>query len=193
LASLLKFARRPFIGVENQINKLAKWKGGTMIREKNEITPHFGTVNFERRQRPRISTDLPAEYWHIEDSKNYSGRMLNVSEGGVLLYLPEKIEVGRNLKVRLFIGPILALEPIDAFVQVTWNDFHFGESGHYRTGVKFVNISTEDMDKLRHFLNTMTTPEGPSQANIPSKLIRDLGLSSLGNSSTVPPNSPDQD
>jgi hypothetical protein len=168
-------------------------KGGTMTRERNEITPHFGTVNFERRQRPRISTDLPAEYWHIEDSKNYAGRMLNVSEGGVLLYLPEKIEVGRNLKARLFIGPILALEPIDVLVQVTWNDFHFGEGGHYRTGVKFVTISAEDMDKLLHFLNTMTTPQRPSEAKIPSKLLRDLGLSNLGNSSAVPSNSPDQD
>jgi c-di-GMP-binding flagellar brake protein YcgR len=164
-----------------------------MIKEKNGITPHFGTVNFERRQRPRISTDLPAEYWHIGNSKNYAGRMLNVSEGGVLLYLPEKIEVGRNLKVRLFIGPLLALEPIDALVQVTWNDFHIGESGHYRVGVKFVNISTEDMDKLRHFLNTLTTLEGPSEASIPTKLLRDLGLSSLGKSSAVRPNSPDED
>jgi PilZ domain len=70
----------------------------------NEITPRFGTVNFERRRQPRISTDLPAEYWHIETSENHPGRLLNVSEGGVLLYLPEKIEVGKNLKVRLFIG-----------------------------------------------------------------------------------------
>lgn len=163
------------------------------MKEKNGITPHFGTVNFQRRQWPRISTDLPVEYWYNENFKNYAGRMLNVSEGGVLLYLPEKIEVGRNLKVRLFIGPLLALEPIDALVEVTWNDFHIRESGHYRVGVKFVNISTEDMDKLRHFLKTMTIPGGPSEANIPHKLLRDLGLSSLGNSSTVHPNSPDED
>ena len=164
-----------------------------MTKEENGITPHFGTVNFERRQWPRISTDLPAEYWHIEGSGNYVGRMLNVSEGGVLLYLPEKIEAGKNLKVRLFIGPLLALEPIDALVEVTWNDFHIRENGHYRVGVKFVNISTEDMDKLKHFLNTLTTQEGPSEANIPHKLLRDLGLSSLGDSSTVHPNPPDED
>jgi c-di-GMP-binding flagellar brake protein YcgR len=160
--------------------------------EEIEIKPHFGTVNFERRRQLRISTDLPAEYWHIENPKTHPGRLLNASEGGLLLYLPEKMEVGQNLKVRLFIGPILELEPIDAFVQVAWIDLHFGENGPYRVGVSFVNISPEDMDKLRNFLNTLTTLKGPSESHIPSKLLKDLGLSNLGDFPPVPPKPPDQ-
>jgi c-di-GMP-binding flagellar brake protein YcgR len=156
------------------------------------IKPHFGTVNFEKRRQPRISTDLPAEYWHIENPKNHPGRLLNASEGGLLLYLPEKMEVGQDLKVRLFIGPILELEPLDAFVQVVWNDLHSGENGHYRIGVEFVNISPEDMDKLRNFLNTLTTLKGPSESHFPPKLLKDLGLSNLGDLSPVPPKPPDQ-
>ena len=159
----------------------------------NEITPRFGTVNFERRRQPRISTDLPAEYWHTETSENHPARLLNVSEGGVLLYLPEKIEVGENLRVRLFIGPIPELEPIDAFVQVVWNDLHSNENGYYRTGIKFVNISPEDMDRLRTFLNTLKGLEGPSESNIPSKLLKDLKLSNLGDLPAVPPKPSDQD
>ena len=159
----------------------------------DEINPRFGTVNFERRQRPRFSIDLPAEYWQIGNSNNHPGRLVNISEGGLLLYLPEKIEVGQNLRVRLFIGPILELEPIDAFVLVVWNDFHFGKNGYYRLGVKFVNISPEDMDKLRNFLNTLITLKSPSESSIPSKLLEDLGLSKLGNFSPLPSRSPDQD
>jgi c-di-GMP-binding flagellar brake protein YcgR len=161
--------------------------------EEIEIKPHFGTVNFERRRQPRISTDLPAVYWHIENPTNHPGRLLNASEGGLLLYLPEKMEVGQDLKVRLFIGPILELEPLDAFVQVVWNDLQFGENGPYRIGVEFVNISPEDMDRLRNFLNTLTTLKGPSESHFSSKLLKDLGLSNLGDLSPVPPKPPDQD
>ena len=110
-----------------------------------------------------------------------------------MLYIPEKIEVGQSLKVRLFIGPILELEPIDAFVLVVWTDFHFGKNGYYRIGVKFVNISPENTDKLRRFLNTLITLKGPSESNIPSKLLKDLGLSKLGNFSPLPPKPPNQD
>ena len=156
------------------------------------IKPRFGTVNFERRRQLRISTDLPAEYWHIENPKNHPGRLLNASEGGLLLYLPEKLEVGQDLKVRLFIGPILELEPIDAFVQVAWNDLHYGENGPYRIGVRFVNISPEHMDKLRNFLSTLTALKGPSESHLPSKLLKDLGLSNLEDYSPVPPKPPDQ-
>ena len=159
----------------------------------DEINPHFGTVNFERRQRSRFSIDLPAEYWQIGNSNNHPGRLVNISEGGLLLYLPEKIEVGQNLRVRLFIGPMLELEPVDAFVLVVWNDFHFGKNGYYRIGVKFVNISPENMDKLRNFLNTLITLKNPSESSIPSKLLKDLGLSKLEDFSPLPPKSSDQD
>ncbi len=145
--------------------------------ERDEIPPHFGTVNFERRRQPRISTDLPAEYWHIEGSKNHNGRLLNASEGGFLLYLPERIGVGQNLKVRLFIGAIDRLKPIDAFVQVVWNDLHFRENGYYRIGVRFVHISQENMDRLKDYLNTLIHLEDLSESNISSKLPKDLDFS----------------
>ena len=166
-----------------------------MTKEEDEeigTKPHFGTVNFERRRQLRISTDLPAEYWHVENPDNHPGRLLNASEGGLLLYLPEKIEAGQNLKVRLFIGPILELEPIDAFVQVVWNELHWGQNGHYRTGVEFVNISPVDMDKLRSFLNTLTTVKGPSEPHLPSRLLNDLGLSNLKSFPPAPPKPPDE-
>jgi hypothetical protein len=78
-------------------------------------------------------------------------------------------------------------------VQVVWNDLHSNENGYYRTGIKFVNIPPDDMDKLRMFLNTLKSLEGPSESNIPSKLLKDLRLSNLGNFPAVPPKSSDED
>jgi len=123
--------------------------------EENEGKSFFGTVNFERRKHPRISVNLPIEYWKTDNSKGHPGFMADISEGGLLLYLPEKIEVGQNLRVKLFVGPVLELKPILAIVQVVWNELHQGENEDHRTGVKFVNISPENRDKLRNFLNTL--------------------------------------
>ena len=78
-------------------------------------------------------------------------------------------------------------------MQVVWNDLHSNENGYYRTGIKFINISLVDMDRLRAFLNTLKSLEGPSESNIPSKLLKDLKLSNLGDLPAVPPKSSGQD
>jgi hypothetical protein len=44
-----------------------------------------------------------------------------------------------------------------------------GKDGDYRAGVKFVEISAEDMDKLKDFLNTLINIKIPSELRVPSK------------------------
>ncbi len=124
-----------------------------MEKEEKETELRAGLVNFERREHPRFSIDLLAEYCSTNNSKSSPGRAVDIGEGGVLLYLPEEIEVGQNLRVKIFIATGLELKSIEAVTQVVWKDFHLGKEGRYhRTGVKFVNISPEDMDKLKNFL-----------------------------------------
>jgi c-di-GMP-binding flagellar brake protein YcgR len=72
-----------------------------------EAKPRFGIVNFERRKYPRFSIDLPIEYYKIDTPTSHSGRAANISEGGLLIYLPEVAEVGQRLKVRLFLHRFL--------------------------------------------------------------------------------------
>ena len=142
-----------------------------MEKKEEEIKPRFGTVNFERRKHPRFSCDLPVEYWHIDDSKNIPGRATNISEAGLLLLICEEIEIGRNLRLRLFFSGF-KFKSIEAQVQVVWKDFQFGKGEDYRVGVKFVNISQEDMDKLRNFLNYLKNIPNPTELNSPQKILR---------------------
>jgi c-di-GMP-binding flagellar brake protein YcgR len=123
-----------------------------MGKEERETKPHLGMVNFERRRHPRVVVDLPVEYWKINHYKSCPSRARNVGEGGLLLHLSEHLEMGQNLRLNLFIDVGPDLNSIDAVVQVVWKDIHQGEDGEVRTGVKFVDISPEDMDKLKHFL-----------------------------------------
>ncbi len=144
-----------------------------MAKKEEEIKPRFGTVNFERRKRPRFSCDLPAEYWHMNDSKNFPGRAANISEAGLLLFICEEIEIGQNLRLKLFFSGFKSpVQSIDAQVEVVWKDFQFEKGEDYRVGVKFINISQEDMDKLINFLNNLENIQNPSELNIPQKILR---------------------
>ena len=128
--------------------------------EKEEQAPRtrYGTVNFEKRRHPRFNVDLPIEYARSSLSVKH-GRAVNISEGGLLLYLPERVEIGQYLALKLFFASGTTLETIETTVQVLWTDFHIAEDwGDNRTGVCFADISSEDLDKLMNFLRSLSSP-----------------------------------
>jgi c-di-GMP-binding flagellar brake protein YcgR len=133
---------------------MRKGWGLKMVKEKT-ITPSFGTVNFERRRHPRFSVNLPVEYWKIDQSMSSLSRIGDISEGGLLLYISEQIEVGQELHLKLFFNPDLGFKSIEARVQVAWRDSCFEKESGCRVGLKFVEISGEDMKKLKVFLNNL--------------------------------------
>jgi c-di-GMP-binding flagellar brake protein YcgR len=125
-------------------------------KEEGETKSRYGTVNFEKRKHPRFSVDLPAEY-NRTDPYVKQGHATNASEGGLLLYLPEQIEIGKHLRLKLFFSMGSILHTIETLVEVVWTDIHLGKDwGDYRTGVRFVEISVEDMDKLKNFLKSLS-------------------------------------
>jgi c-di-GMP-binding flagellar brake protein YcgR len=121
--------------------------------KENQLKPHIGVVNFEKRKYRRFNIDLPLEYSRLHSPVNQRGRTINVSEGGLLIYFSEKLEIGQLLKLKLFFPSDPSLNTIEAVAEVVWQDIHLGEGwGDYRLGVKFTDISAEDMTKLRTFL-----------------------------------------
>ncbi len=138
----------------------------------------FGTANFERRKHPRWSIDLPVEYGPIGSCKSHPGRTGDISEGGLLLYLPDEMEAGQDLWLKLFLGMERELKPIEATVQVVWKDFYGGAKNDFRrVGVRIVDISPEDMSKLENFLRTLISSKNTPELNIPPRLLSALGFS----------------
>ena len=135
-----------------------------MKKEEREMEPSVGVVDFERRKHPRFSVALPIEYWPMGQPKSRLGRTIDVSEGGLLLHLSEPLEMGQNLGLNLFIDIGPDLDSIEALVQVevVWKDLYLEKDGDYRVGVKFVDISSEDMDKLKTFLDNLVNSKPPS-------------------------------
>ncbi|MCJ7784204.1 MAG: PilZ domain-containing protein [Desulfobacterales bacterium] len=127
-----------------------------METEEKKIKPRYGTVNFEKRKHPRFSVDLPVEYSRT-DLVAEQGRAIDASEGGLLLYLPEQMGMGNHVRVKLFFTMGAELNAIETVVEVVWVDMHLEKDrGDYRTGVRFVEISTEDVGKLRNFLSSLS-------------------------------------
>jgi hypothetical protein len=123
-----------------------------MKTEEKETKPRYGTVNFEKRKYPRFHVDLPIEYSRTDLFVKH-GRAVNASEGGLLIYFPELMEIGQHLKLKLFFPSGSEMNNIEMLVQVVWIDIHLGDGwGDYRTGVKFVDISPEGLNRLKHFL-----------------------------------------
>jgi hypothetical protein len=128
--------------------------------EDKETKLRFGVVNFERRKHPRFSLDLPIEYYPVESSVSRTGRAINASEGGLLVYLSEHVEMGEFLRLKLFIAPDLDLRTLEMVGQVVWIDMHLEQSrgdfrGDYRCGLKIVDISPEDMNSLKSLLQNL--------------------------------------
>jgi c-di-GMP-binding flagellar brake protein YcgR len=124
--------------------------------EEKKIKPRYGIVNFEKRKHPRFSVDLPVEYSQTDLSVE-QGRAINASEGGLLLYLPEQVGMGNHLRLKLFFTMGSDLNAIETVVEVVWVDMHLEKDrGDYPTGVRFVDISAEDVGKLKDFLRSLS-------------------------------------
>ena len=125
--------------------------------EKQETKSHVGVANLERRRHPRFSIELPIESHLIPTSISHTGRALNASEGGLLVYLSQPIEIGQHLKMKLFFASGSDLNSIEVLAEVVWMDIHLGKDwGDYRCGVKLMEISPEDLNRLKSFLRSLS-------------------------------------
>ncbi len=119
--------------------------------------PRVGIATLERRKHPRFAVDLPIEYYPIDSATSHPGLLTNLSEGGLLVYLPEPMEIGQHLKMKLFFSAGSDLNAIEMVTEVVWEDIHLGkEWGDYRFGVKFVDISSDDLNELKDFLRSLS-------------------------------------
>jgi len=113
----------------------------------------LASVTSEKRKHPRFNVDLPIKYGKTQLFLKYA-RAVNASEGGLLLRLPEEMEVGQHIALKLFFPSQSEFNTIKASVQVVWMDLHMRKdwSWDYQTGVRFVDICTEDRTVLKNFL-----------------------------------------
>lgn len=117
-----------------------------------ENSPRLGMVNFERRKYPRFVINLPIEYLKLEQSRSRPGRTGDLSEGGLLLYIPDEMDIGQDLQVTVFIDSEAGLKPIKVKARVVWKDYRLEKGEFLRVGVNFLEITPEHRETLNGFL-----------------------------------------
>jgi hypothetical protein len=129
-----------------------------METEEKETKSELGTVNSEKRRHPRVNLDLMTiEYYRTNSRFSHSGRLMNASEGGLLLCFPERMEIGERLKLKLFSILGSAMNTNGPLGEVVWVDLHLDETWlDYQSGVKFIDISPEDLKRLKHFFSSLS-------------------------------------
>jgi len=113
----------------------------------------MGVLSVEKRKYPRFSVELPLNYSRAEGKETLGGMVANASEGGLLVYLPERMEIGALLKIEIFYVRGLELDTIKAVAKVVWCDLAARESwGEHRYGLQFQYIDQKDFSRLTTLL-----------------------------------------
>jgi c-di-GMP-binding flagellar brake protein YcgR len=113
----------------------------------------MGVLAIEKRRHPRFSVELPLDYSRVNGKGTLGGMVANASEGGLLVYLPERIEIGAFLRIEIFYVKGLELDTIKAVARVVWSDMAARESwGEHRYGLQFENIDEKDFNRLSTLL-----------------------------------------
>ena len=127
-----------------------------MRNGEKDSTSRYKTGDFEKRKHPRCNVDLPVEYRRRDLVVKYD-RVINASESGLLIYSSEQMEVGQYLRIKLFFPFSSGLNVIEMVTQVVWTDIHLGRDwGDYRTGVRFIDISPDDLSNLKNYFGSLS-------------------------------------
>jgi c-di-GMP-binding flagellar brake protein YcgR len=119
------------------------------------MTPQnkMGVLAIEKRRHPRYSVELPLDYSRVNGKETFGGIVANASEGGLLVYLPEIMQIGDALKIEIFYASGLELKSIKAIAKVVWYDLAAKESwGEHRYGLQFLSIEEKDYERLKALL-----------------------------------------
>jgi hypothetical protein len=128
--------------------------GETKQKDHGESQSDKGTVVVERRRHPRINVELPLNYSIVEAKESHGGMIADASEGGLLVYLRERIPIGTHLKIEILFVKGLELTSIKGITKVVWLDLAARESfGEFRYGLQFQSFHEGDLDRLKTLLN----------------------------------------
>jgi hypothetical protein len=102
----------------------------------------------DQRRHRRWLLNLPVEYSSADKNIGCGGFTLNVSEGGLSLDIPEKLEVGQNLELILY-G---AHGSIEMVAEVIWIRPPAGKGETHRSGMSITKLSFVNAWKWRMLL-----------------------------------------
>jgi c-di-GMP-binding flagellar brake protein YcgR len=106
----------------------------------------------ERRGAPRIPLRLPSKYYSPAKASARLCYTINICETGVLLCLPEKVNVGDSLLVEIYYCFDFDLKSFEAVGKVVWVKKKKEADSKYQAALEFIEIAPADSRNLKRFL-----------------------------------------
>ena len=117
--------------------------------------PHLKIGLAERRKYPRFECGLPIDCITSE-SEIHVGIAANISQGGILVCLHDRIEVGSPLRIHLVFAQGFQLKTIGANAVVVWNNVAYHALwGRYRYGLRFIGMSDRFFSDFKSLLGQL--------------------------------------
>lgn len=121
--------------------------------KKEKASARKERLAMEKRKHPRLFVELPLDYARKGKKTDFGGIVKNASEGGILVYLPEKIDVGELLKVEIYFAKGLELQTVQGVAKIVWADLAAKETWkEHRYGLEFHSMPKGTIQKLRNLL-----------------------------------------
>lgn len=127
-----------------------------MVKGEKKTEQKKGTSSIDKRKHSRFFIELPLDYSRKGKKTDFGGMVQNASEGGMLVYLPEKIEVGETVKVEIYFPKGLELNTVEGTAKIVWADLAGKESWReHRYGLEFHSMPRGTIQKLRNLLKDL--------------------------------------
>jgi c-di-GMP-binding flagellar brake protein YcgR len=112
-----------------------------------------GIFIVERRKHPRIRVELPLDYSLVDSEETHGGLIADISEGGLLVYLPEALKLETLLRIQILFVKGMELNSIKAIAKIVWSDLATKTiSEENRYGLEFQSFIEGDLQKLKTIL-----------------------------------------
>ena len=117
------------------------------------MQPVRGNVSMEKRKTPRFRVRVPIDYSETPGIFE-AGLVADISEGGMCIHSVHQMEIGANLKIRVFLlNEESGFDNIEGTGKVMWRTLHV-ESGWkgYKYGMHIMQMAPEDRERLERYL-----------------------------------------
>ena len=116
----------------------------------------------ERRRFYRFPVEYPISYVLESGGEVSTGMAMNLSEGGLLAYLFDRIGIGTELDVEMFYTHEFQFTSLNTQARIVWKDIvETSEAIEFQYGIEFINMNREERIRLRRLLASMK-PAPPS-------------------------------
>ena len=107
----------------------------------------------EKRRHPRFYLNLPIEFKVMDAPSIHGAMIVNASETGLLIQSPHNMAVGTILNIAVLFSKGFELANFKVSAEVVWTKAYSDERRKmYQLGLRFIKISEEDRQKLKHLL-----------------------------------------